>query len=201
MGKFHRLETRRLLKELDYIKSDFDCKSEMVSDADSRFMFELDSFLERNAKLKEFFEKDLDKKIDEIFIDRSMDATESIFEEDSWMNIPETETDKKIKKIYREIAKKTHPDKVSDKRLNDFYIQAGYMYVDKDIAGIYHICDQLEIDYEFGEEETEIINYKIAVLKDRISFLESTFSWKWHNAENSNDKNQIILDYIKTKII
>lgn len=201
MGKFHRLETRRLLKELDYIKSDFDCKSEMVSDADIRFMFELDSFLERNAKLKEFFEKDLDKKIDEIFIDRSMDATESIFEEDSWMNIPETETDKKIKKIYREIAKKTHPDKVSDKRLNDFYIQAGYMYVDKDIAGIYHICDQLEIDYEFGEEETEIINYKIAVLKDRISFLESTFSWKWHNAENSNDKNQIILDYIKTKII
>ena len=201
MGKFHRLETRRLLKELDYIKSDFDCKSEMVSDADSRFMFELDSFLERNAKLKEFFEKDLDKKIDGIFIDRSMDATESIFEEDSWMNIPETETDKKIKKIYREIAKKTHPDKVSDKRLNDFYIQAGYMYADKDIAGIYHICDQLEIDYEFGEEETEIINYKIAVLKDRISFLESTFSWKWHNAENSNDKNQIILDYIKTKII
>ena len=98
MGKFHRLETRRLLKELDYIKSDFDCKSEMVSDADIRFMFELDSFLERNAKLKEFFEKDLDKKIDEIFIDRSMDATESIFEEDSWMNIPETETDKKIKK-------------------------------------------------------------------------------------------------------
>lgn len=201
MGKFHRLETRRLLKELDYIKSDFDCKSEMVSDADSRFMFELDSFLERNAKLKEFFEKDLDKKIDEIFIDLSMDTTESIFEEDSWMNIPETETDKKIKKIYREIAKKTHPDKVSDKRLNDFYIQAGYMYVEKDIAGIYHICDQLEIDYEFGEEETEIINYKIAVLKDRISFLESTFSWKWHNAENSNDKNQIILDYIKTKII
>ena len=201
MGKFHRLETRRLLKELDYIKSDFDCKSEMVSDADSRFMFELDSFLERNAKLKEFFEKDLDKKIDEIFIDRSMDSTESIFEEDSWMNMPETETDKKIKKIYREIAKKTHPDKVSDKRLNDFYIQAGYMYAEKDIAGIYHICDQLEIDYEFGEEETEIINYKIAVLKDRISFLESTFSWKWHNAENYNDKNQIILDYIKTKII
>lgn len=201
MGKFHRLETRRLLKELDYIKSDFDCKSEMVSDADSRFMFELDSFLERNAKLKEFFEKDLDRKIDEIFIDRSMDATESLFEEDSWMNMSETETDKKIKKIYREIAKKTHPDKVSDKRLNDFYIQAGYMYTEKDIAGIYHICDQIEIDYEFGEEETEIINSKIAVLKERISFLESTFSWKWHNAENSNDKNQIILDYIKTKII
>lgn len=201
MGKFHRLETRRLLKELDYIKSDLDCKSEMVSDADIRFMFELDSFLERNAKLKEFFEKDLDKKIDEIFIDRFMDATESIFEEDSLINISETKTDKKIKKVYREIAKKTHPDKVSDRRLNDFYIQAGYMYAEKDIAGIYHICDQLEIDYEFGEEETEIINSKIAVLKDRISFLESTFSWKWHNAENSNDKNQIILDYIKTKII
>lgn len=201
MGKFHRLETRRLLKELDYIKSDFDCKREMVSDADNRFMFELDSFLERNAKLKEFFENDLGKKIEEIFIDRSMDTTEALFEEDSWINMPETETDRKIKKIYREIAKKTHPDKVSDKRLNDFYIQAGYMYVDKDIAGIYHICDQLEIDYEFGEEETEIINSKIAVLKDRISFLESTFSWKWHNAENSNDKNQIILDYIKTKII
>lgn len=201
MGKFHRLETRRLLKELDYIKSDFECKSEMVSDADTRFMIELDYFLERNAKLKEFFENDLGKKIEEIFIDRSMDATEALFEEDSWINMPETETDRKLKKIYREIAKKTHPDKVSDKRLNDFYIQVGYMYVEKDIAGIYHICDQLEIEYEVGEEETEIINSKIAVLKDRISFLESTFSWKWHNAENSNDKNQIILDYIKTKII
>ena len=198
MGKFHRLETKRLLKELDYIKSDFDCKNEIVSEADSSFMVELDSFLEKNLKLKELFNNTLNEKNVETFINESIELA---FVENIQLFAPETETDRKIKKIYREIAKKTHPDKVVDKRLNDFYIKANYMYDEKDIVGIYHICDQLEIEYEVGEEETEIINSQIKTLKDRISFLESTFSWKWYNTDSINEKNQIILSYIKSKII
>jgi len=197
MGKFHRLETKRLLKELDYIKSDFECRNEMVSDADSSFMFELDSFLERNLELKELFDNTLNEKN----VENINESIELACVENIKLSVPETETDRKIKKIYREIAKKTHPDKVVDKRLNDFYIKANYMYDERDIVGIYQICDQLEIEYEVGEEETEIINSQIRKLKDRISFLESTFSWKWYNTDNINEKNQIILSYIKSKII
>ena len=51
MNKLHQLEVRRLLKELDYIKSDFDYKNEIVFEADNSFMRSLNKFLEKNIEI------------------------------------------------------------------------------------------------------------------------------------------------------
>jgi hypothetical protein len=195
MGKFRKLEIKRLLKELDYIKSDFECKNEMVSDADNSFMIGLNLFLEKNSILKELFEKTLNKNLEEILV------KDELASEDLKEDIPKKKSNKKLKKIYREIAKSTHPDKVNDRILNDFYIKVGSMYDKDDIVGIYNICDLLGIEYEIGEEEHEIIKSKINTLKERILFLESTFTWKWYNTDSNSIKDKIMLDYIKSKII
>lgn len=205
MDKLHQLEIRRLLKELDYIKSDFDYKNEIVFDADNSFMRSLNDFLEKNIVLKEMFDKKT-SGIDEMIRDRSTERviesiSEVVEEESTEISIVEKLPDERLRKIYRGIAKKTHPDKISDARLNDIYIMASKMYESNDVMGIYSICDQLGIPYELSNEDVELLKSQVSMMKERIGFIESTFTWKWYHTEDENERARILFEYIKSMII
>jgi len=202
MNKLHQLEVRRLLKELDYIKSDFDYKNEIVFEADNSFMRSLNEFLEKNIVLKEMFDKKVNSGIDDLIRNRSFESViESVSDEESEMVIVEKIVDEKLRKIYRNIAKKTHPDKISDVRLNDIYIMASKMYDTNDVMGIYSICDQLGIPYDLSIEDGEILKSQISMMKERVGFMESTFTWKWYHTDDEKEKSRILVEYIKSKII
>jgi hypothetical protein len=206
MNKLHQLEVRRLLKELDYVKSDFEYKNEIVFEADNSFMRSLNEFLERNVVLKELFDKKINRSIDEMIRKKSVEdvlehVPDSVEEESTEVTIVEKTVDEKLRKIYRNIAKKTHPDKIADVRLNDIYIMASKMYDSNDVMGIYTICDQLGIPYELSTEDGEILKSQISMMKERVVFMESTFTWKWYHTENENEKSHILVEYIKSKII
>lgn len=205
MDKLHQLEIRRLLKELDYIKSDFDYKNEIVFDADNSFMRSLNDFLEKNIVLKEMFDKKT-SGIDEMVRDRSTERviesiSEAVEEESTEISIVEKLPDERLRKIYRNIAKKTHPDKISDVRLNDIYIMACKMYESNDVMGIYSICDQLGIPYELSTEDVDLLKSQVSMMKERIGFIESTFTWKWYHTEDENERARILFEYIKSMII
>ena len=206
MNKLHQLEVRRLLKELDYVKSDFEYKNEIVFEADNSFMRSMNDFLEKNIVLKEMFDKKINRKIDEMIRERSTERViesipDVVEEESTEITIVEKVVDEKLRKIYRVIAKKTHPDKISDVRLNDIYIMASKMYENNDVMGIYSICDQLGIPYELSTEDGEILKSQISMMKERVGFMESTFTWKWYHTEDENERTHILVEYIKSKII
>lgn len=206
MNKLHQLEVRRLLKELDYVKSDYEYKNEIVFEADNSFMRSLNDFLGRNIVLKELFDKKINRKIDEMIRERSAENViesipEVVEEESTEIVIVEKVVDEKLRKIYRGIAKKTHPDKISDTRLNDIYIMASKMYESNDVMGIYSICDQLGIPYELTIEDSETLKSQISMMKERVGFMESTFTWKWYHTEDEGEKSRILVEYIKSKII
>ena len=206
MNKLNQLEVRRLLKELDYVKSDFEYKNEIVFEADNSFMRSLNDFLEKNIVLKEMFDKKINRKIDEMIRERSTERViesipDVVEEESTEITIVEKVVDEKLRKIYRVIAKKTHPDKISDVRLNDIYIMASKMYENNDVMGIYSICDQLGIPYELSTEDGEILKSQISMMKERVGFMESTFTWKWYHTEDENERTHILVEYIKSKII
>lgn len=205
MNKLHQLEVRRLLKELDYIKSDYEYKNEIVFEADNSFMRSLNDFLERNVVLKELFDKKINRKIDEMIRERStenvIESVPDAVEESTEIVILEKFVDEKLRKIYRGIAKKTHPDKISDVRLNDIYIMASKMYESNDVMGIYSICDQLGIPYELTIEDSEKLKSQISMMKERVGFMESTFTWKWYHTEDEGERSRILVEYIKSKII
>jgi hypothetical protein len=206
MNKLHQLEVRRLLKELDYVKSDFEYKNEIVFEADNSFMRSLNDFLGRNIVLKELFDKKINRKIDEMIRERSTENViesipEAVEEESTEITIVEKVVDEKLRKIYRGIAKKTHPDKISDIRLNDIYIMASKMYESNDVMGIYSICDQLGIPYELTIEDSETLKSQISMMKERVGFMESTFTWKWYHTEDEGERSRILVEYIKSKII
>jgi hypothetical protein len=198
MNKIHQLEIRKLLKELDYIKSDYEYKNEIVFEADNSFMRTLNDFLDKNFVLKEMFDTKVNGKIDTIIKPKpSIEEDSEVYLVDKMDKV----VDKNLKKIYRSIVKKTHPDKITDFRLNNLYIIASDMYDSNDIIGIYSICDQLEIPYELNVEELETLKSRISMMKDRVSFMESTFTWKWYHTDNENEKSKILIEYLKSKII
>lgn len=209
MSKLKQLEIKKLMKELDFIESDFTYKSEIVHEADNNFIKSVNELLEEHPLLKDVFDKKINNKIDNIFQRRSEDIKDKIesinesHQEDIIIEeevIVEKVIDKRVRKLYREIAKITHPDKIDNKKLNDLYIKATMYYNDNDIAGTYSICNELDIEYEPDDSDNQLISGKINGLKSRISFIESTLTWVWYHSTDEKEKEQLILRYIKNQL-
>ena len=211
MSKLKRLEVKKLLKELDFIESDFNYKNEIVFEADSNFIKSVNDLLEKHPMLKDIINKKNSKRVDLVFSDiikEALDKDDEILEEEelvedfineevvSEINPKEV----KMKKLYRDIAKLTHPDKIVSEKLNDLYLKSTKFYKNSDITGIYYICDELGITYEIDDKDNEMISNKINNLKSRISFMESTLTWRWFHSESEKEKEQIVLSYIKMQL-
>ena len=211
MSKLKRLEVKKLLKELDFIESDFNYKNEIVFEADSEFIKSVNDLLEKHPMLKEVIDKKNNKRVDSLFSDiikEALDKDNEVLEEEELVEEFINEEvvnvvnprEVKMKKLYRDIAKLTHPDKIVSEKLNDLYLKSTKFYKNSDITGIYYICDELGITYEIDDEDNEMIINKINSLKNRISFMESTLTWRWYHSENEKEKEQIVLSYIKVQL-
>jgi hypothetical protein len=208
MSKLKQLEIKKLMKELDFINSDFNYKNEIIQEADNSFISSVNSLLEQHPLLKEVFDKKINNKIENIFQQKSEEIKEKIEIEE---NINESFNfedevivrkviDKKVRKLYREIVKVTHPDIVINKKLNELYLKATQFYNENDITGTYSICNELDIDYEPEDSDNQIISEKIISLKSRINFMESTLTWVWYHSTDENEKEQMVLRYIKNQL-
>lgn len=207
MNKIKQLESKKLIKELEYIQSDYNYRIELISEADSEFLKSLNSFLEKNPDIKEIFDNKINKKIEELFhkkiqeIDNSNSESQAHYKNEDTTEVVEKVDLRKIKlkKLYREIVKSTHPDRVTNNKLNELYLRATEFYNNNDFSGTYSICVELDIFFEIDEEEIRLINEQIFSLKNRIEFLEKTLTWKWFNSEDQTKEN-IMLQYIKLRL-
>jgi len=202
MSKLKKLESKKLLKELEYIESDFEYKTEIIGEADSDFMKTVNSFLSDHPDLKERFDKSINEKMEKMVKEKEdeVNTTEDDVDElDELSDKTDSKSDK-IKKLYRDIVKVTHPDKTSVKKLNDIYIKSTSYYDDNNLAGIYSVCNELEIEYDIDDDDNVFISDRIGLMKERIGFMESTFTWKWYNSSSDSEKQNILLSYIKAQL-
>ena len=213
MSKLKQLEVKKLLKELDFIESDFNYKNEIVFEADINFIKSVNDLLEKHPLLKDVIDKKNNKRTESIFTEKVKEALEKdkeveVLVEDEPVEFINEEIvfnevdpkEVKMRKLYRDIAKLTHPDKIVSEKLNDLYLKSTKFYKNSDITGIYYICDELGITYEIDEQDNKLIVSKIDNLKNRISFMESTLTWRWYHSENEKEKEQIVLSYIKMQL-
>lgn len=201
MNNLQKLESKRLLKELEFYESDYEYKSELVTHVETTFIQSVNEYLEEHPTLKDVFDEKINKRIEET-INKKILASESI-EQDVFIEdeeIDSKEENPKMRKLYREIVKQTHPDKIKNEKLNNLYIDAGKSYDNQDIFNIYSICDELGIIYELEESENYILKDKIKYIKDKINFIQSTFTWQWYYTEEEIEKNNIIKEYVKKQI-
>lgn len=192
MSNLIRLNITRLLKELDYLKSDFDYKSEVASQIDSEFMKDVDRILGLNPELKELYLKEEVKYTASI-----NEQLENIIEE---TDVEHIEHSKEEKSLYRQIVKLTHPDKIEDENLNSLYLEATKAYNNGSIIDLVNICNQLGLKYSEELIDPIDIQKEINSIKEHIKFICSTYTWRWNESEEYDKRNELVLEFIKQKI-
>lgn len=200
MEHIKKLEINKLVKELDFIKSEYDYKHEVLQGIDKEFIDSVNLFLEKYPQLKQVFEEkaiNIDKLITTIDTD-FIDVVESENENEE---IKIEENDSKIRSLYRSIAKSTHPDKLKNESLKELYLEATNAYNNNNLLPILSICDKLRIPYDVTDDETNLIKDEISNIRNKVSFLETTYTWQWYINNDENMRDEIILSYIKSRII
>ena len=192
MTNLKYLELQRLFKELQFVESDYLYQSEIIKQTDKIFLESVDSILEKYPDLKTLWLERTQKKQNDISQVLIEDVVEAI-------EIENKPNNSNLKQIYREIVKSTHPDKVKNLKLNELYIEATQAYESNDIVTLYKVCSELLIDFEFDQDEINKIEERIENYKNKIVFLESTYTFKWLKSDES-EKDKIILNFIKNRL-
>lgn len=204
MEHVKKLEINKLVKELDFVKSEYEYKHEVLQGIDKDFIDSVNLFLDKYPQLKQVFEeKTLNLNIDPVIttIDTSLIDTIEEPEIEEVKNEYIEESDTKLRRLYRSIAKSTHPDKLKSESLKELYLEATNAYNSNNLLPILSICDKLRIPYDVTDEETALIKDEISNIKSRVSFLETTYTWQWYINNDEKMRDEIILSYIKSRII
>lgn len=96
----------------------------------------------------------------------------------------------KVKKLYREIAKLTHPDKGGADV--EAYISAKKAAKEFDLISIYRICDSLGIAYSVEAEDKQALREKIDGMRSRLKSIESSFIWLYAEAKTDAEKDALV---------
>ncbi len=195
MKDINQLQIKKLFKELDFYETDYEYKNEVITQSESEFMNSVNEFLKNDPELKKLFEDKLNQRFEDAVSNSINEEKEEDYDDLNHKMTPSP----KLKKLYREIVKKTHPDKIRNKKLNDLYIKAANYYENNEILQIYKICDDLEIEYELEISDNKVVADKIEYYKDKITLLQSSFTWKW-SSSNEDSKIDIIKNYISKMI-
>jgi|688.fasta_scaffold118039_3 hypothetical protein len=196
MDLYEKLEFDKLIKELDFVDSDLVYKSNVIKKADEDFMKNVNSVLDQYPQLKIILD-DRNKQRLEVISQPIMTEQVSPIQE---ITVTENKPTK-LKNLYRQIAKSTHPDKTKQENLNEVYLDAQKAYESNNMIQILTICDKLRIDFEISNDEIELIRDEIETKKQRIMFLESTYTWRWYVEQSMDTKIKIILKYLETQLV
>jgi len=184
--KLEQLQINKLIQEFSFLKSDEELKKELIEHNQSTF---LDLVNEELSNLN----PDQIKEPDDTIKEPKSVKVESKID----MSTVSENTKVKIKKIYREIVKKTHPDKVNSEELNELYIKATEYYVTYDIFELYFISKTLNIKIKLSLDETNTLNQLIELKKTELKSIETSFIWLWLSAQNDDEKNVLVHKFLK----
>ena len=180
------LQINKLIQEYSFLKSDEELKKELI-----------------NTKQKDFLEL-VNGKLDELNPQDSDHEPKTKQEPKSKKIEPKIDisgisenTKVRIKKIYRNIVKVTHPDRVDSEELKELYMEATEAYEAYNIFELCFISKKLNIKVKLSLEETKTLNELINSKKDEIKKIESSFIWLWLMAPNENDKNELVDRFIE----
>jgi len=181
-------ELQRLIKELQFVESDYEYQSEILRQSDKYFFESVDNLLENYPDLKKVWNEKNSQVVEF--------NTENVVVESIQVK---SKVDNKVKKIYREIVKSTHPDKIKNSKLNELYLEATFAYESNDIVTLIKVSSELLIDLKFDDKELESIKERISQIREQIQFLESTYTFKWLKSSDV-DKNKVILSFIQNRL-
>ena len=180
--KLKQLEIKKLLSEYEYLIVDDEYKQQIISDYSSQFINEIN---EKSGIKEEKPEED-----EEIIPPEEREIIKKINDEDLT-----DETKKRMKSMFREIMKKTHPDKVQSEELVDIYIKSKEAYETNDILGLCFYANKLNVIVELSDMEIEILKDMIKKKKEELETIEKSWLWLWYKAGTEQAKDNVVKLY------
>lgn len=195
-------------------------KKEKLAEADKAFMKAFDQYLSQRPDLKKLYEEKLSQKVDAFH--KKYDNVEKEKEDNSDKketsekveDVNESKVDASdfepirenpdIKRIYREIVKITHPDKLVKrgytesqmKKMAEHYETATKAYEKQDLLPLVRIGAILYLPMNLSEESLNELEVRVMNLQQELAFIETTFAWSWYHAPNQNIKDQMLIMFL-----
>ena len=183
--KLKKLEAKKILQEYSFLLTDNEYKIELINEQKTEFLQQINDL---KQKMGVSFEPNIGKeqnKKNEIKPKKINNENLS----------PKTKS--KLKKIFREIVKLTHPDKINSEEFIEIYRKSVEAFESNDVIFLYKICSDLNINFEFDNEDVDILSVLIIDKKEEIKKIESSFVWLWMKANTDEEKHKVVEMFIK----
>ena len=207
-----KLELKKLFKEFSFLKIDEEYKIELLNSYGPEFEESIRIIFKENPDFDLLFNNgkassDNESPISiqnkligvEIYSPNSnvqFDNSIELYTGITKSDVSEIFINDDVKKLYRSIATKTHPDKVSNKYLNDLYLKSQVAYNKNDFFTLYLICNDLDIEYDIIPERITEFKGIIKALHAKNFHIEQTYLWAWIHEENEEIKSNILKHFI-----
>ena len=184
-----KLKFRRLVKKLSYLKSDLEYHKFEHKERREIFYADFAEFMENN-KSYVYSEEKLLSKMTDVYKPNKPKTTQ----EEGIGQAGETEMGSQNNKMFKEIARKTHPDIHQDPERAKMFVKANEAKKDGDWFTLYELCEMLDIETpEPSEEHLEWFEQEIVNCDKIISGILTTFEWKY--SEPNANKERLMTIY------
>ena len=107
---------------------------------------------------------------------------------------------KDVKKLYRKIASKLHPDKVGSQQYSIKFDEAVSAYEDNNLAKLLNIASRINMEItDLSPESYALLQENINFLENEINMKKKTFAYQWHTAENDKVRKKLVYLWFKEK--
>lgn len=107
---------------------------------------------------------------------------------------------KDLRKLYRKIATKTHPDKTNNENTSKIFLEAASAYQENNLGKLIELSNEAKIeDFDLLEESVLLLEKNIVLLERDINNLKATAAWTWYNSTCDKEKDKIIQNILISK--
>ena len=109
-----------------------------------------------------------------------------------------TKVDILIKKLYKIIAKFSHPDRCSDKTKQTIFNDANQSYKEKSLRKLVYLIILCDLYVDIDNDEIQELQIERDLLEEDINLMKRTLIYNWNNL-NEKDKQKYKQEYENMK--
>tara|TARA_B100000131_G_C18085599_1_gene599962 strand:- start:416 stop:1048 length:633 start_codon:yes stop_codon:yes gene_type:complete len=191
---------RKKVKELLFARSELEYQETVLSDAHHEFEEYYLKYCAENGIDLKTLKEGKEQKVEDIFTKVENDKNALIHKP---MEPERKKLTKAFNSIYKEVAKKIHPDKISiflpedeiREKESMFKTAASAMDV-ADWGKLLEVADKLNIKPKNFEGISEEIDLEIEKINKIVKHNNNTYSWVWANCESEACKEDVVKNFL-----
>ena len=193
---------KKIAFQYSYLKLEFEDTKKICKDKESEIRkFVKEKYPDEYDKFYSIGKYKKDTKIDPDK-DQEKNTDECIDSLDEHLQ-KNTSNNEDLKKLYRKIARQTHPDVETNQDNSDLFREAVKAYNEENLANLIEIAFSLRIDIDnLSLESVELVKNNIASVEKNLFHQKKTLSWAWSQASSEEEKHKIVehtLTYLNNK--